>query len=367
MKVLVIDNDSEARASLRDLLREVESEGTDDGQSLARRASTAKQRRTQRAQHEFEPEAETDFYSDEEDGFEQDDDHNPHTFVGSEHMSIFAQSTEAQFSAVEDAVLQTPRGRWFLAEYLRRHRAADTDRVLAAIETLQTRVGGVQDNPVMTALRRELQEIAVTIVHTRREIASLKGDANSNGFTHATDELDTLVASSERATGDILSSVERLQDVGLRLRDKGTEITECEAIEAQAITILRACAAQDFTGQRVSRIVNAFRAIEQRIAVALDAIAAGETHRSTHSHSTQSHLSGHGPLSGHTSHHQSHTTSQSQHTSHQTHAGHQAHQTHQPNTPSQSRDTWVTPAADRIIRGENSSDSQFEYSVARAY
>lgn len=366
MKVLVIDNDSEARASLRDLLREVESEGTDDGQSSVRRAAPSKQRRTQRARQEFEPEPESDFYSDEDEGFEQDDDHNPHTIVGSEHMSIFAQSTDAQFSAVEDAVLQTPRGRWFLAEYLRRHRAADTDRVLSAIETLQTRVGGVQDNPVMTALRRELQEIAVTIVHTRREIASLKGDPGTNGFTHATDELDTLVAASERATGDILSSVERLQDVGLRLRDKGTEATECEAIEAQAITILRACAAQDFTGQRVSRIVNAFRAIEQRIAVALDAIAAGETHhRSSHDQGLPSHLRGHSPLSGQTSHHQTQAPVQGHHPSHQTHTGHQTHQSHQ---PSQSRDTtWVTPAADRIIRGENSSDTQFEYSVARAY
>lgn len=365
MKVLVIDNDSEARASLRDLLREVESEGADDAQGSARRALPSQQRRNQRVERNFEPEPETDFYGDEDEGFEQDDDHNPHTFVGSEHMSIFAQSTDAQFSAVEDAVLHTPRGRWFLAEYLRRHRAADTERVLAAIETLQTRVGAAQDNPVMTALRRELQEVAVTIVHTRREIAALKGDPGSNGFTHATDELDTLVAASERATGDILSSVERLQDVGLRLRDKGTEATECEAIEAQAITILRACAAQDFTGQRVSRIVNAFRAIEQRIAVALDAIAAGETHyRSAHDPSQQSHLRGHNPVSGQTSHQQ---TQSPTHGHHQSHQAHPSYQSHQPN-PSQSRDsTWVTPAADRIIRGENSSDSQFEYSVARAY
>jgi chemotaxis regulatin CheY-phosphate phosphatase CheZ len=261
---------------------------------------------------------------------------NPYTSFGSEPMSSFAQTSDTHFAAVEDAVLQNPRGRWFLAEYLRRHRAADTDRVLNAIESLKSHVATPRDdNGVVAALRRELQEIAVTIVHARRDIAALKLDSTSPSFAHTTDELDTVVAASERATGDILSSVERLQDVSLRLRSKGGDLTECEAIEAQAITILRACSSQDITGQRVTRIVNALRIVEQRVAAALDALIANEggdqfaqPRQVTPDFNQQS----------------------------------QAY-------PSVSHETnWVTPAADRIIRGEQQpSDPPFEHSVARAY
>ncbi|TPQ48728.1 hypothetical protein C2U72_22275, partial [Prosthecomicrobium hirschii] len=41
------------------------------------------------------------------------------------------------YQAIEDAVMETARGRWFLAEYARRHRAADTDAIVSSIERLE--------------------------------------------------------------------------------------------------------------------------------------------------------------------------------------------------------------------------------------
>lgn len=46
---------------------------------------------------------------------------------------------EADYRAIEEAVLSTARGRWFLTEYARRIRAAETDRILDAIEKLASR------------------------------------------------------------------------------------------------------------------------------------------------------------------------------------------------------------------------------------
>lgn len=46
---------------------------------------------------------------------------------------------EADYLAIEEAVLSTARGRWFLAEYARRIRATETDRILLAIENLASR------------------------------------------------------------------------------------------------------------------------------------------------------------------------------------------------------------------------------------
>jgi hypothetical protein len=45
----------------------------------------------------------------------------------------------ADFEAIEDAVMETERGRWFLSEFIRRRRAEDTVRIVAAIERLEAR------------------------------------------------------------------------------------------------------------------------------------------------------------------------------------------------------------------------------------
>ncbi|MFO1185591.1 MAG: hypothetical protein U1E56_12525 [Bauldia sp.] len=44
---------------------------------------------------------------------------------------------QADFDAIEAAVMETARGRWFLTEYARRHRSADTESILAAIKQLE--------------------------------------------------------------------------------------------------------------------------------------------------------------------------------------------------------------------------------------
>jgi len=47
--------------------------------------------------------------------------------------------TEADFEAIEAVVTNTARGRWFLAEYARRRREEDAERILAAIDRLELR------------------------------------------------------------------------------------------------------------------------------------------------------------------------------------------------------------------------------------
>src|SRR5262245_55568069 len=47
-----------------------------------------------------------------------------------------APVNETDCEAIQAAVMETSRGRWFLAEYARRQRRADTDVLLAAIDAL---------------------------------------------------------------------------------------------------------------------------------------------------------------------------------------------------------------------------------------
>jgi chemotaxis regulatin CheY-phosphate phosphatase CheZ len=117
-------------------------------------------------------------------------------------------------------------------------------------------------------LRRELIAMAGSIATARREIAALKppdADSGSNKILTATNELDAIVTSTERASFDILNSAERLLDLSGQLRDKGAPPDLCNQIENEVTNIFTACSFQDLTGQRTSKVVNALRYIEQRV------------------------------------------------------------------------------------------------------
>lgn len=61
--------------------------------------------------------------------------------------------SEKEYAVIEEAVLSTARGRWFLAEYARRIRAAETDRILMALATLAARMdaAGPGQHPALPA------------------------------------------------------------------------------------------------------------------------------------------------------------------------------------------------------------------------
>ena len=57
------------------------------------------------------------------------------------------------YEAIEAAVLETARGRWFLDEYARRHRVADTAVVLDAIGRLEQLVRRERSIPDIDNIR----------------------------------------------------------------------------------------------------------------------------------------------------------------------------------------------------------------------
>jgi hypothetical protein len=62
-------------------------------------------------------------------------------------MSALTPLSLEDYDAIASAVMETERGRWFLAEFARRNRAADTAAVLDALATLETRLASRQSAP----------------------------------------------------------------------------------------------------------------------------------------------------------------------------------------------------------------------------
>jgi len=100
--------------------------------------------------------------------------------------------TQKDFEAIEAAVLESPRGRWFLAEFTRRNRAADTLMLLEAIRKLERGVAEHSPHQVSDELAAELQGLSDAIG------SMLAGDA-------------------EATEVDVLGAIEQLSGVKRRI------------------------------------------------------------------------------------------------------------------------------------------------------
>jgi chemotaxis regulatin CheY-phosphate phosphatase CheZ len=185
-----------------------------------------------------------------------------------------ADLSDDEFDQIEERLSETPKGRAFLRRYARRSAAMGVDEVRTIVADLRDMISGrgegVGPAGHMDVLRRELMEMAASIERARREIASLRpADETASGNSKiltATNELDAIVSSTERASIEILNSAERLMELVSKLRRTGADSEICSDIESEVTGIFTACSFQDITGQRTSKVVNALRYIEQRVA-----------------------------------------------------------------------------------------------------
>ena len=187
-------------------------------------------------------------------------------------MTEVARFTEEDYEELRRFVGRTPKGRAFLREHERRSQKLAAEEVIRLIGDLRDswreHASGVDSATKVEVLRRELQDMSASISQARREIASLRpkeeGEGNDRIVT-ATNELDAIVQSTERASFEILNAAERMMELTGKLRAAAAPGDICTDIENEISNIFTACSFQDLTGQRTTKVVNALRYIEQRV------------------------------------------------------------------------------------------------------
>lgn len=174
---------------------------------------------------------------------------------------------QREYDAILSAVMETPRGRWFIEEFTRRNRTADTEKLLSAIEAIgNVAQAATAPSQTVDVLRLELQEMSASIQQTRSEIAAIKPtDGGNNRIMSATGELDAIVTATERATSEILAAAERTQEIAEKLKEQGADEDFCDELEAHATAIFMACSFQDITGQRTTKVVQVLHYLEHRV------------------------------------------------------------------------------------------------------
>lgn len=181
------------------------------------------------------------------------------------------RGSEADYEAIEIAVMETHRGRWFLSEYARRNRQADTEMLLSALSRIERSVARQGETPDVDKLRLDIMEMSQAIARTHAEIAAIKpDDARAGPINEASGELDSIVFETETATSDILAAAESVQEAAWTLREAQADAAICDRLDARATEIYTACSFQDLTSQRIRKVIEGLGFLERRVAAMME-------------------------------------------------------------------------------------------------
>jgi hypothetical protein len=131
--------------------------------------------------------------------------------------------SEADYEAIASAFMETARGRWFLGEYAKRNRNADTRLVLDAVERIEATLAQ-QKATSEPSFADALPALIEAVEDARRKVFAA---------------LPTTDA--ESGIEPILKAASVLRDMAWGLRESGADTRLCDLIEAEARIIIDGC------------------------------------------------------------------------------------------------------------------------------
>ena len=129
--------------------------------------------------------------------------------------------------------------------------------VRAVLGTVRGRISAPE-----AQLMDEIAGLGRIIEETKDDIAEVSRDAiRGSHIPSATGELDAIVEHTAIATNSILEACETLDEVAAKL-----DAAQADILRGATTQIYEACSFQDITGQRITKVVKALQAIEERVA-----------------------------------------------------------------------------------------------------
>jgi hypothetical protein len=136
-----------------------------------------------------------------------------------------AQPREEDYNAISEAFMETSRGRWFLGEYAKRNRNADTRMVLDAVARIEETIAAQKKpEPDDNRLADALAAIKAALVEARASATTALGDL----------ALEENLAPARKGARVI-------REIAWRLREIGADGRICDLIDSQVGAIEGAC------------------------------------------------------------------------------------------------------------------------------
>lgn len=174
---------------------------------------------------------------------------------------LSALEADEEYRIIEQALLETPRGRWFLTEHGRRSRRVDSTMLEDAVRHLQS---SLREPPaLLSVLRTDVERLQSYSASERENLQA------------------TSLASGEPATGNeghfptnMLAVAEDLHALVWSMRDQVPTEDLCEAIARQSARIYALSHAQAIESAHAAHVTVALDETQSRLASLLETILA---------------------------------------------------------------------------------------------
>jgi len=161
---------------------------------------------------------------------------------------------EADYDAIREAFMETARGRWFLAEYAKRNRTADTSLVLEAVTRLEANLAVQKQTPAISlvaalgAIRSAVRQAKATAIEAMPRV-----------------ETDETLSGARNGTRII-------REIAWTLRECGADTRICDLLDTQVKAI--EAGQQALNGNGREDVLASYDLLMQRIEQMVDGSAA---------------------------------------------------------------------------------------------
>jgi hypothetical protein len=155
-----------------------------------------------------------------------------------------ALPSEADYDAIREAFMETSRGRWFLTEYAKRNRNADTTMVLDAVARIEQALAAQKQATADDGLAKVLAVIRSSLEEAKTIAAKAFADP-----------------SRDDAIAPIQKGVRIIREISWRWREIGGDGRICDLLDSQA-TAIEGASAQLSTRDDTAALEAAFGLIE---------------------------------------------------------------------------------------------------------
>jgi hypothetical protein len=172
-------------------------------------------------------------------------------------FSRLAVDIEQEYRAIEAALLDNPRGRWFLAEHGRRARRLDTVMLEEALGRLQSSIR--QPPALLGQLHNEIEELKEFLRETKQDLMT-KPQAKAAG------------GAPDAPPDGILRAAEDLHELAWTLQSNDINSEACEKIARQASSIYALSLRQALESERTQKLAIALDQACARLSAVLETI-----------------------------------------------------------------------------------------------
>ncbi|MBR1214258.1 hypothetical protein [Bradyrhizobium sp. JYMT SZCCT0180] len=185
---------------------------------------------------------------------------------------------EEDYAAISEAFMETSRGRWFLGEYAKRNRNADTSMVLDAVARIEQSLAAQKEESL--AIQREAANAQREAANAQRAAADAVAD-NSLAEAKLVEALIAIRGALEAAQTSAMGAIDGLalneklapvrkgarviREIAWRLREIGNDSRICDLIDSQ-VEVIEKGAEQISSDEAKVALEAAFASLAGRIA-----------------------------------------------------------------------------------------------------